>query len=69
MYKMNPNYIVAIKHDINKLLATQFIQHVKEATLLSPIVVVPKKNGKFKICVDFRKLNVAPEKYPYLCHS
>jgi len=28
-------------------------------------VVVPKKNGKFKICVDFRKLNVATKKDPY----
>jgi hypothetical protein len=30
---------------------------MEETTWLSPIVVVPKKNGKFKICVDFRKLN------------
>jgi hypothetical protein len=29
---------------------------------------VPKKNGKFKICVDFRKLNVATTKYPYPLH-
>jgi hypothetical protein len=28
-------------------------------------MVVPKKNGKFGICVDFRKLNVATQKYPY----
>jgi predicted transcriptional regulator len=25
-YKMNPNYVATIKHDINKLLATRFIQ-------------------------------------------
>jgi len=31
-----------------------------------PIVVVLKKNGKFKICVDFRKLNAATKKDPYL---
>jgi hypothetical protein len=28
-------------------------------------VVVPKKNGKLKICVDFKKLNKATKKYPY----
>jgi hypothetical protein len=29
-------------------------------------VVVPKKNGKLKICVDFKKLNKATRKDPYL---
>jgi len=29
-------------------------------------VVVPKKNGKLKICVDFKKLNVTTKKDPYL---
>jgi hypothetical protein len=29
---------------------------------LSPIIVVLKKNGKLKICVDFKKLNVATKK-------
>jgi hypothetical protein len=28
-------------------------------------VVVPKKSGKFKKIVDFRKLNVAIQKYSY----
>jgi hypothetical protein len=32
---------------------------------LSPIVVVPKKNGKLKICIDFTKLNSATKKDPY----
>jgi len=32
---------------------------------LSPIIVVPKKNGKLKIYIDFKKLNVAKKKDPY----
>ncbi len=32
---------------------------------MSPIVVVPKKNGKLRICVDFKELNVATKKDPY----
>jgi hypothetical protein len=28
-------------------------------------VVIPKKNGKLKICVDFRKFNVATKKDLY----
>ncbi len=37
-----------------------------KVTWLSPIVVVPKKNGKLKFCVDFKKLNAATKKdfYP-----
>jgi hypothetical protein len=29
------------------------------------IVVVPKKNGKLRICINFKKLNVATKKDPY----
>jgi hypothetical protein len=47
------------------LLTFRFIQFVKEATWLSPIVVVPKKNGKLTICINFKKLNAAIKKDPY----
>jgi len=46
-------------------LAVGFIQLVDEATWLSSIIVIPKKNGKFRICVDFRKLNVTTKHYPF----
>jgi hypothetical protein len=64
-YKLNLNYVMAIKQDIDKLLVVGFIQLVKEVTWLSPIVVVLKKNGKLIICVDFRKLNKVTKKDPY----
>jgi hypothetical protein len=50
------------------LLAIGFIESIEEATWLSPILVVPKKNGKFKICIDFKKLNGAIKKDPYPLH-
>ncbi len=53
---MNLNYVAIVKQDTNKLLVASFIKLVEEATWLSLIVVVPKKNGKLKICVDFKKL-------------
>jgi len=65
-YKLNPNYVTTIKvQDIDKLLAVGFIQSIEKATWLSPIVIIPKNNGKFTICIDFRKLNVAVKKDPY----
>jgi hypothetical protein len=42
-----------------------FIESIKKATWLSPIVVVHKKNGKLKIYINFKKLNVATKKDPY----
>ena len=58
-YRMNPNYAAKVKEEIDKLLRVGFIRPVKKATWLSPIVVVPKKNGKIRVCVDYRKLNAA----------
>ncbi len=50
---MNPNYAIVVKQDIDKLLATRFIQPIEEATWLSPIVVVFKKNGRLRILCGF----------------
>ena len=64
-YRMNPNYAKAVKEDLEKLLKAGFIEPVDQATWLSPIVIVPKKNGKLQICVYFRHLNTATKKDPY----
>ncbi len=52
-YQMNPNYLAILKQDLDKLLATGFITPVEGASWLSQIIVVPKKNEKLCICVDF----------------
>ena len=49
---MNPNYTVKVKEEIDKLLRVGFIPLVKHATWFSPIMAVPKKNEKIKVCVD-----------------
>jgi hypothetical protein len=64
-YWMNPNYASIVKQDIDRLLEAGFIAPVEGASWLSPIVIVPKKNGKLRICVDFHKLNAATKKDPY----
>ena len=56
-YRMNPNDAACVKEEIDKLLKAGCIRPVKQATWLSAIVVVPKKNGKIRVCVDYRKLN------------
>ena len=64
-YRMNPNYAKGVKEDLEKLLKAGFIEPVDQATWLSPIVVVPKKNGKLRICIDFRRFNAATKKGLY----
>jgi hypothetical protein len=54
-----------VKQNIDKLLAIRFIEFVEEVTWFLPIVIVSNKNGKLKICIDFRKLNAATKKDPY----
>ena len=54
-YRMNPNYAAKVKEEID----VGFIRPVKRATWLSPIVVVPKKNRKILVSIDYRKLNAA----------
>jgi hypothetical protein len=66
---MNPNYVAMVKQALDKLFVAGFIALVEEATWLSLIVVVSKNNSKPRICVDFRKLNVATKKDPYPCLS
>jgi hypothetical protein len=48
--------------------ATSFIQLVEEVTWLSPIMVVPRKNGKLIICEDFKKLNKETKQILILYH-
>jgi hypothetical protein len=47
-----------VKQDIDKLLAIEFIKFVEEVTwtttAMSPIILILKKNGKLRICIDFR---------------
>jgi hypothetical protein len=62
---MNPNYATMVKQDLDKFLIARFITPVEEVTWLLPIVVVPKKNGKMCICVDFRRINATMKKDPY----
>ena len=36
-----------------------------DCKMVSPVVVSPKKDGRWRICVEFKPLNVATKKYPY----
>ena len=48
-----------VKKEIERLLDANFIRPCKYADWISNIVPVYKKNGKMRVCIDFRDLNKA----------
>nr|KYP32353.1 hypothetical protein KK1_046993 [Cajanus cajan] len=51
--------IYKIKEEIERLLKAKFIRTLRYAEWISNIVPVIKKNGKLRVCIDFRDLNLA----------
>ena len=39
-----------------------FIYPVEDSEWVSPVVVVPKNNGKWRVCVDFKPLNASTKR-------
>jgi hypothetical protein len=48
-YRMNPNYPLKVREDLDKLLDVEFIYTIKTTHWLSPLVIMLKKNGK--LCI------------------
>ncbi|KAL0295618.1 UNVERIFIED_CONTAM: Transposon Tf2-12 polyprotein [Sesamum angustifolium] len=57
--RFRPKLIPLIEDEVNKLIEVGFIREVKYPMWISSIVHVRKKNGKIRVCVDFRDLNNA----------
>ena len=60
--RMNPALREVVKEELQKLLAANFIYPISNNKWASPLVIVPKKNRKWRICVDYRELNKATHK-------
>ena len=57
--------MMALKEEVDKLLKAGFIYPVETVEWVSPVVVTPKKDGRWRVCVDFKPLNAATKKDPY----
>jgi hypothetical protein len=58
MCRYNPENARSMGEEINRLLEAKFIREIKEATWLSPPVMVEKNDTKiYRMCIDFTTLN------------
>ena len=55
----------AIGEELTKLLATGFFREVQHLDWLANPVLVKKKNGKWRMCIDYTRLNKAYLKDPF----
>ena len=54
--------ILAAKAKVQRLLNAYVMREVKYLEWLVNVVLVPKKNGKIRMCIDFTDLNKACKK-------
>jgi hypothetical protein len=45
--RLNPHLIDIFKEELQKLLDTDFIYPISDSRWVSPLVTIPKKNGKW----------------------
>jgi len=57
--KMSDEKIAAVKAEVQRLLDAKVIRKVKYPTWLANTVPVKKKNGKWRMCIDFTDINKA----------
>jgi len=59
----------AAQGEVQKLLDASIIRKVQYPEWLANVVMVPKKNGKWRMCIDFTNLNKAcpKDEYPLPC--
>ncbi|MCO5605094.1 hypothetical protein L7F22_059273 [Adiantum nelumboides] len=52
----------ALLSEVRKLLNAESIYPIEDSKWVSPVVVTPKKNGKWRVCVDYKPLNAATKR-------
>lgn len=64
-YRMSPSKKELLKKELDSLLEQGIIEEC-ESPYASPVVLIPKPDGKVRLCIDFRHLNsqTVPDTYP-----
>ncbi|KAG8916674.1 hypothetical protein FRC01_002921 [Tulasnella sp. 417] len=64
LYNMSPKELEALKTQIDSDLAKGWIRHSKSSAG-APVLFVKKKDGKLRMCIDYRGLNAQTKKNRY----
>ena len=64
--RINPKLAPMVQQELQKMLAAGIIAPTRHSSWCSNLVVVRKKNGQLRICIDFRNLNISciKDNYP-----
>ena len=57
--RLHPRWSLQVKEEIRKQLSVGFLSVVEYPEWLAKVIPVPKKDGKVRVCVNFRDLNKA----------
>ncbi|KAF8789681.1 Retrovirus-related Pol polyprotein like [Argiope bruennichi] len=63
-YRMSPSRQVILKKELKSLLDSGIIEEC-DSPYASPVVLIPKSNGEFKLCAEYRKLNAVAKSDSY----
>jgi hypothetical protein len=62
---MKAEVLAEVKKEVEKMLEAGFIRPCRYAELISSVVRVQKKDGRWRVCVAFKDLNRATSKDEY----
>jgi hypothetical protein len=63
--RFNQEKLQAMGEELSMLLATSFVKEIHHVDCIANPVHVPKKDGEWRMCVDYTSLNKACPKDPF----